>query len=157
RRIGLTLLTTLLVQCGNFTLYTYFSVIFDRATHGNALIFGLLLVLWGASGTVMNLIGGRLTDTIGTRKILVSVLLVLIGVTATLSWTSAALATAVVAIIIHGATSWGQLAPQQHRLVTVMPKAAPIVLGLNTSATYIGVASAGIIGAASLTFIGAHN
>ena len=157
RRIGLILLTTLLVQCGNFTMYTYFSVIFDRATHGQPLIFGLLLVLWGTSGTVMNLIGGRLIDTIGTRTILVSVLLVLMGVTATLSWTSAALATAIVAIVIHGATSWGQLAPQQHRLVSVMPKAASIVLGLNTSATYVGVASAGVIGAASLAFIGAHN
>jgi MFS transporter, DHA1 family, inner membrane transport protein len=156
-RIGLTLLTTLFVQCGNFTMYTYFSVIFDRATKGDPLIFGMLLVLWGSSGTVMNLIGGRLIDTIGTRKILIGVLLVLIAVTATLSWTSAALATAIVAIAVHGATSWGQLAPQQHRLVSVMPMAAPIVLGLNTSATYVGVASAGVIGAASLTFIGAHN
>jgi predicted MFS family arabinose efflux permease len=38
-----------------------------------------------------------------------------------------------------------------------MPKATPIVLGLNTSATYIGVVSAGVIGAASLTVIGAYN
>jgi predicted MFS family arabinose efflux permease len=157
RRIGLTLLTTFLVQCGNFAMYTYFSVIFDRVTHGNTLILGLLLVLWGFSGTIMNLVGGRLIDTIGTRKVLVTVLVALIAVTATLSWTSAFLITAIVAIMIHGATSWGQLAAQQHRLVSVMPKAGPIVLGLNTSATYVGVASAGVIGAASLTFVGAHN
>jgi predicted MFS family arabinose efflux permease len=156
-RIGLTLLTTLFVQSGNFVLYTYFAVIFAVATHGDPLIFGLLLVVWGVSGTVMNLVGGRLIDTIGTRKVLAGVLLALIGVTATLSWTSAALATAIVAVIVHGATSWGQLAPQQHRLVSIMPKAAPIVLGLNTSATYIGVASAGVIGAFSLTFVGVHS
>jgi predicted MFS family arabinose efflux permease len=138
-------------------MYTYFSVIFDRVTHGDTLILGLLLVLWGFSGTIMNLVGGRLIDTIGTRKVLAMVLVALIAVTATLSWTSAFLATAIVAIMVHGATSWGQLAAQQHRLVSVMPKAGPIVLGLNTSATYVGVASAGIIGAASLTLIGAHN
>jgi predicted MFS family arabinose efflux permease len=157
RRIGLTLLTTFFFQAGNFALYTYFAVIFGRVTHGNTLILGLLLVLWGVSGTVMNLVGGRLVDTIGTRKVLVVMSIALIGVTATLSWTSAALATAVVAVVIHGATSWGQLAAQQHRLVSIMPTAVPIVLGLNTSATYVGVASAGVIGGASLTLIGAQS
>jgi predicted MFS family arabinose efflux permease len=156
-RIGLTLLTTLLIQCGNFAMYTYFAVIFDRVTHGDPMILGLLLVLWGSSGTVMNLVGGRLIDRIGTRKVLVAVLVALMAVTATLSWSSAAFVTAIIAVVIHGATSWGQLAAQQHRLVSVMPKAGPIVLGLNTSATYLGVASAGVIGAASLTLIGAHN
>jgi predicted MFS family arabinose efflux permease len=157
RQIGWTLLTTLLVQCGNFIVYTYFAVIFAGASHGDPLILSLLLVLWGVSSTVMNLIGGRLIDSIGARKVLVGVLLALIALTATLSWLSAAIATAIVAVIIHGATSWGQLVPQQHRLVSIMPKATPIVLGLSTSASYIGVASAGVIGAASLTFVGAHS
>jgi predicted MFS family arabinose efflux permease len=80
-----------------------------------------------------------------------------IAVTATLSWLSVAIATAIVVVIIQGATSWTQLVPQQHRLVSMMPKTTPIVLGLNTSASYIGVASAGIIGAASLTFVGLHS
>ncbi|KUR79819.1 hypothetical protein [Novosphingobium sp. FSW06-99] len=57
-RIGLTLLTTLLVQTGNFALYTYFAVIFDRAIGGNALVLGALLVLWGSCGTI----GQRLGD-----------------------------------------------------------------------------------------------
>jgi predicted MFS family arabinose efflux permease len=80
-------------------MYTYFSVIFNRVTHGDLLIFGLLLVLWGFSGTIMNLVGGRLIDTIGTRKVLVALLLALIAVTATLSWTSAILVTAIIAIM----------------------------------------------------------
>jgi predicted MFS family arabinose efflux permease len=105
----------------------------------------------------MNIANGHLLDRIGTRRILMVMLLSLIVVTATLSWTSAMLVTAVIAIALHGATSWGQLSAQQHRLVSTMPTAAPIVLGLNTSATYIGVASAGVIGAASLTTVGAHN
>jgi len=156
-RIGMTLLTTLLVQGGNFAIYTYFAVIFDRATHGNPLILGALLVLWGASGTVANLVAGRLIDTIGTRKILVSVLMVLIITSAAIPWAGATLPLAIIAIALHGATSWGQLAAQQHRLVSIMPAAAPIVLGLNTSFTYFGVASAGIIGAASLKMVGAHD
>src|SRR5262249_17771570 len=69
-RIGLTLLTTVLVQCGTFVIYTYFSVVFDRVIHGNAILFAALLILFGASGTVMNLLGGRLIDTIGSSKVL---------------------------------------------------------------------------------------
>lgn len=156
-RIGLTLLTTLLVQTGNFALYTYFAVIFDRAIGGNALVLGALLVLWGSCGTIMNLLLGRIIDTVGTRRILVGVISMLILITPLISWASAALLTAVVVIALHGATSWGQLAAQQHRLVSIMPTAAPIVLGLNTSFTYFGVAFAGVVGAASLNAIGAHN
>ena len=156
-RIVLTLLTTLLVQTGTFTMYTYFSVLFDRATGGNTLILGGLLVLFGSSGTFMNLANGRLIDRIGTRKILTAVLAVLMVVTATMAWTSATLPTAIVAIALFGAASWGQLVPQQHNLVALAPSAAPIVLGLNTSVTYIGVALAGVIGAAGLNTVGAHH
>lgn len=48
-RVGLTLLTTLLGLAGNFLVYTYFSVVFDRILT-SPLIFGALLVLWGSGG-----------------------------------------------------------------------------------------------------------
>ena len=124
---------------------------------GNALMFGGLLVLFGVAGSAMNLAGGRLIDSIGGRKVPNTMLLVLVAVAATLPFTSVALSTAIAAIVLFGACSWGQLVPQQHRLVGIMPQAAPIVLGLNTSGTYIGVASAGLVGAAAITLVGSHN
>jgi predicted MFS family arabinose efflux permease len=156
-RVGLTLLTTVLVQCGTFVIYTYFSVVFANAIHGNALMFGGLLVLFGVGGTIMNLTGGRLIDTIGARKVITAMILTLIVIAATLPYTSTTLATAVVVIALFGACAWGQLVPQQHRLVGIMPPAAPILLGLNTSGTYIGVASAGIIGAAAISVVGVNH
>jgi predicted MFS family arabinose efflux permease len=156
-RIGLTLLTTLLVQCGTFTIYTYFAVVFDRATGYSPVTLGALLVLFGCSGTIMNLAGGRLIDVVGSRRVLAAMLAVLIAVTVSLPWAGANIWTTIIAIAFYGACSWGQLVPQQHRLVTLAPASAPIVLGLNTSATYIGVASAGIIGGAGLNIIGGHN
>jgi predicted MFS family arabinose efflux permease len=157
RRVGLILLTTVLVQCGTFTIYTYFSVIFGPVIKGNALVFGALLSLMGVAGSVMNLIGGRLIDSVGTRKVLNAMLVMLVVVSATLSVTSSALLTVIAAIALFGACSWGQLGPQQHRLVSIIPHAAPIVLGLNTSGTYIGVASAGLVGAAAISIVGARN
>ena len=72
-------------------------------------------------------------------------------------WTSTNLWTAAVAIVVWGACGWGVLVPQQHRPVTLAPQAAPVVLGLNTSCTYFGVAAAGVIGAAGIKTVGPHD
>lgn len=156
-RIGFTLLTTLLTMSGIFTVYTYFTVVFDRAIGGSAVVLGTLLVLWGAAGTFANLLAGRLIDVIGNRKVIFLLLAILVIDTALLPWASANLWTAAVAIAIWGAAGWGYLVPQQHRLVTVAPQTAPVVLGLNTSCSYLGVSAGGVIGAIGLQTVDAHH
>jgi predicted MFS family arabinose efflux permease len=156
-RIALTLLCTWLYQSGHFIIYTYFTVVFDRAIGHNALLTGALLVVWGISGTVSNLVVGRLADSIGDRKLIFGMLLTLTLVVGSVSWTGSGLWTTVPALILYGAFSWGVLAPQQRRLVTIAPQTAPVVLGLNTSCTYLGVTTAGIIGALGIPAVGAHH
>lgn len=56
-----------------------------------------------------------------------------------------------------GGSGWGLLAPQQHRLVAVAPQTAPVLLGLNTSSTYLVVTTAGVIGAFGIPILGGHN
>ena len=156
-RISLTLLTTWLYQSGQFVAYTYFTVVFDRAIGHNSVLVGLLLVAFGVSGTIANLFVGRLADSMGNRKLIFTMLIVLAAVLASLSWASASLWTAIPALIIWGACGWGLLAPQQHRLVAVAPQTAPVVLGLNTSCTYLGVTTAGVIGAFAIPVLGGHS
>jgi hypothetical protein len=69
-RVALTLLTGLVYQTGHFISYTYFTVVFDDVLNHNSLLIGAMLVLWGTSGMVANLIAGRLSDTIGNRKVI---------------------------------------------------------------------------------------
>lgn len=156
-RIALTLICTWLYQSGHFIIYTYFTVVFDRAIGHNAVLTGALLVLWGTSGTVSNLVMGRLADSIGDRKLILTMLVALTIVLASVSWAGASLRTTIPALIIYGIVSWGLLAPQQHRLVTIAPQTAPVVLGLNTSCTYLGVTTAGVIGALGINPVGAHH
>lgn len=156
-RVALTLLCTWLYQSGHFVIYTYFTVVFDRSIRHNAILTGALLVLWGTSGTVSNLVAGKLADSIGSRKLIFTMLTVLTAFLLTVSWTSATLWTTVPALVVYGAVSWGLLAPQQHRLVAVAPHTAPVVLGLNTSCTYLGVTTAGVIGAVGMNHVGAHH
>jgi predicted MFS family arabinose efflux permease len=156
-RVALTLLTTLLAQAGNFIVYTYFAVVFDRAIGGSTAVLGMLLVLWGSAGTVMNLVAGRYLDRIGPRKVLVFMLTILIVNMALIPWAGAWLATGLIVIVIFGACGWGIQVPQQHRLVHLAPTAIPVVLGLNAAATYFGVSTAGLLGAAGIAVVGAHN
>jgi predicted MFS family arabinose efflux permease len=156
-RVALTLLCTWVYQSGHFIIYTYFTVVFDRAIGHSALVTGALLVIWGVSGTVSNLVSGRLADSIGDRKLILGMLVVLTLVVATFSWTGANLLTTIPALIVYGAVSWGLLAPQQRRLVHLAPQTAPVVLGLNTSFTYLGVTVAGVIGALGISAFGAHH
>jgi predicted MFS family arabinose efflux permease len=156
-QVGFTLLTTLLTMSGIFTVYTYFTVVFDRVIAGDGIVLGCLLVLWGAAGTLANLVSGRLIDAIGGRKVISLLLALQVLNTVLLPWTGAHLWTAAVAIAIWGACGWGYLAPQQHRLVTAAPQAAPIVLGLNNSCSYLGVSVGGVVGALGLRTVDAHH
>ncbi|MCA7991776.1 MFS transporter [Burkholderia cepacia] len=155
-RVALILATTLLAMSGIFTVYTYFSVVFDRAVGGQPIVLGVLLVMWGAAGTVSNLLAGRLIDSFGSHKVIVLMLGLLVVDMAAFPWTSLHVWSAALAIAVWGACGWGILVPQQHRLVTLAPAIAPVLIGLNTAGTYFGVTAAGIIGAAAIPVIGGH-
>lgn len=155
-RIALTLLTTFVYQAGHFICYTYFTVVFDRV-RASTLVVGGLLVLWGSSGMIANLVTGRLSDRIGNRKVITTLLIALTAVMALLPTFGGNLPLSILGIGAWGAFAWGLLAPQQHRLVSIAPDAAPVVLGLNTSATYLGVTVAGVIGAIAMPAVGGHN
>jgi len=155
-RIGLTLATTFLFFSAAFTIYTYFAAVFDQVTGGNPARLGGLLVLWGAAGTISNLLAGRLIDRIGNRRVLVTMLGLVLADFVLLPWTSTSLVNAIPAILLWGACGWGILVPQQHRIVSIAPAVAPIVLGLNNSATFLGTTAAGMIGAAGIDLFGAQ-
>jgi predicted MFS family arabinose efflux permease len=156
-RIGLTLATTFLFFSAAFTIYTYFAVVFDRAIGGNPAVLAGLLVVWGIAGTISNLLAGRLIDTIGNRKVLVTMLAFVLVDFVLLAWTGGNLWTAVPAVLLWGACGWGSSVPQQHRIVGIAPQIAPIVLGLNNSAVFLGTTAAGIIGAAGIELLGGDN
>jgi predicted MFS family arabinose efflux permease len=156
-RVLLTLLTTWLVYAGLFLVYTYIGLSFDRATGGDARILAGLLLLWGVAATVGNLLAGRLTDRLGSRRIINAAIALVALDFVLLPWSSASLATAVPALIVWGLCGWGLLVPQQHRLISIAPSGAPLLLGLNSAAIYVGVSMSGLIGGAAITRIDSHS
>ncbi|AET93356.1 major facilitator superfamily transporter family protein [Burkholderia sp. YI23] len=156
-RVGLTLTTTVLAQIGTFIIFSYFSVVFDRATGHSPVVLGALLVLWGLAGTFSNLLTGRILDRIGSHRVVMIKLAIVAAVVFTLPITSAHLWSAAIAVTIWGACAWGVLVPQQFRLASLNPPMTAVLVGLNTSATYVGVSIAGTLGAAVIPLTGSHN
>lgn len=155
-RVLLTLLTTLTAYSGMFAVYTYIGVTFERVTGGRTDVLAGLLLLWGAAATVGNLSAGKLTDRFGSRTIIYSALALGALNFALLPWAAAHMWSAALSIIVWGVCGWGLLVPQQHRLISLAPAAAPLLLGLNSAALYVGVSAAGVIGAASITLLDRH-
>jgi predicted MFS family arabinose efflux permease len=156
-RIALTLLTTLAAYGGLFVVYTYVGVTFDRVTGGDGAALAGLLSLWGVAATIGNLAAGRLTDQLGSRRIINIAIIVAAADFALMPWTSAHLATAVVALVVWGLCGWGLLVPQQHRLIGIAPAMAPLLMGLNSAAVYVGASASGVIGAVGITFLDKHD
>jgi predicted MFS family arabinose efflux permease len=155
-RVALTLLTTLAAYAGMFSVYTYMGVSFDRATGGRAEVLAGLMLLWGVAATVGNLAAGRLTDRYGSRVIINGAIAVLVLNFLALPWSSATLPTAAIALVIWGLCGWGLVVPQQARLISIAPAAAPLLMGLNSAALYVGVSIAGVVGATGITLMDRH-
>ena len=154
-RIGLTLATSFLFGVGAFTIYTYFTVVFAGAIGGDPVKLAALLALFGLSGTAATLLSGRFVDRVGSHKVLVVILVGLLISYLLMPWTGSNFWSAIPTVLIWGAAGWGMIAPQQYRLVNSAPAVAPIVLGLNNSATFLGTTIAGVVGALGIRLAGA--
>lgn len=155
-RVALTLLTSLFAFGGFLMVYTYVGVVLVRVTGGDEGILAGLLLLWGVAATAGNLLSGRLVDRFGSHPILRAGLGLGIVNFGLLSWTSAHFVGAAVALVVWGLCGWGLLVPQQHRLVTTVPRAAPLLLALHNTATYGGLACSAFLGGLALTWVDAH-
>lgn len=156
-RVAATLATTLLVMFGVFLVYTYISVVFDRATGGNGTHLAALIAVWGIAATIGNLAAGHLTDRFGDRRIVNLAILILALDFALMPWSSKSLGPALFALAVWGACGWGLIVSQQHRLIGIAPGLAPILLALNAASIYLAVSASGAVGGLVMGMLGSHD
>lgn len=157
RRAALTLLTTLFAFGGFLMVYTYAAVVFDRVTEGDGRRLAGLLLFWGVGGVLGNLLSGRLVDRFGSRIIINSTLLTGAANFCLLPWSATTFAGSALALFTWGVVGWAPIVPQQHRLVKIAPSSAPLLLALNNTATYAGVACSALLGGLALLVIDHHD
>ncbi|MDM0002606.1 MFS transporter [Variovorax sp. J22P240] len=155
-RVTLALLTNVFANGGLLMVYTYAGSVLDRVTGGSERILATLLLFWGVSALIGNLASGRLVDRFGSRSVMNASLAIAIINFCALPWASTSVAGAVLCLAIWGFVGWGVIVPQQHRLVKMAPKVAPLLLALNNTATYGGLACSSVLGGLVLLVIDRH-
>ncbi|MFI5768314.1 MFS transporter [Streptomyces sp. NPDC051658] len=153
-RVLALLAVTSLAFLGTYTLYTYISPTLRDATGGNESLLTLILLAWGVGILAGNITAGRLVDRHDSARVLTGALTL-----ATLALVLTPLATRALASTLAWAVVWGVtvgviVVPQQHRLISLSPAAAPVLLGLNSSALYIGIALGGGLGGLAQEWLG---
>ncbi|MEU6153239.1 MFS transporter [Actinosynnema sp. NPDC047251] len=136
------LVVSLLACLATFAVYGYLDPVLDDAAAP------WLLLAYGVGGVVGNVVGGVAADRFGPRTPL---LVALAGSSAVLALLPTALASpvgAVAAMAAWGALFWAFNPPLMALLVEVCPERAGVLLALNASAIYFGIAGAGVLGAA---------
>ncbi|WP_040810787.1 MFS transporter [Nocardia concava] len=157
KTIATGLLHAVLLFGGMFTVYTYLAAAMHTATGGSTGRFTALLWVYGLTAVVGSTLGGRLVDRLGSRRIMP---LTLIGAGVVVALAQAAgghFATAVVWCVAFGIPGWIWAVAQQHRLVELSQQGSPLLLGLNASAQYFGIAIGGAAGGLGLRWWGASS
>lgn len=139
-RLMLTVAVTAVQAAAQFTVLSFLVPSIKALFNASPETIGALLVAFGATGVVGNIIGARLVDRIGAAKVL------LYGVGSMLaahviwlfvpgSWTLL-----VAFLLLWGLGCFSTNSAQQARLVLLSPPHAPVSVAMNSSAMYFGQA-----------------
>jgi len=150
-RLVLALLPALLWYLGYYVVYTYIAPFLQQ----NLKIVDIsgLLIAFGLGVVIGSWSGGKLADRFGSRRpLLISVGGVMI-LEAILSLTTHTLFGSLVMLFVFGLVGAIIFIPQQYRLLSLAPEHANVILALNNSTFYLGVAGGAALGAVALRSI----
>ncbi|MGB3339705.1 MAG: MFS transporter [Devosia sp.] len=151
------LLTTLLNLAGAFTVIIYLAVVTTESIGLPRELVPAVLLAFGIGAAFGNAAGGQLADRVGARPTVIGAAL-LNGVMLVAISLAAHLPAAIVGpaffalIVLWGATGWAFPPAQSSYLLSLSPGNAPLVLSLNASALYLGIAGGSLIGGLVLQY-----
>jgi DHA1 family inner membrane transport protein len=146
--------TTLLYFGAIFSVFSYIGPVLRALAGVSDAWLSLTLMLFGCSGVAGTLLGGWATDRFGAvpalRVLLVMFMLSMLAVPLTQGHYAPMLAV----FLCWGVCGFGMMAPQQSRLVAVDLARSPVLLSLNSSMMYFGMALGAAVGGALLPWTG---
>jgi len=145
------LLTTFLYIAGTFSVIVYIAPLSTGPMHLAPAMVPMVLLAFGVGAAFGNYAGGQLADKWGAQRTIVVnlalgvALLVILGLLPLLpaDWTGPAF---LLFMVTWGVLGWSFPPAQASRLIALAPNSAPLVLSLNGSALYLGVAAGSVIG-----------
>lgn len=153
-RVVMTLAAALFLTAGFNVVYIFSSVVTDGGTGGSGSLLAILLLIYGIAGVIGNLLAGRLTDRLGNRVNVTSFLIAEGVLLLVLPFVSSSYVGTAILFGLWGIASFASVVPLQHRLVVIDPATSAIALSWYTTAMYVGIGLAPIIGAAAFAIGG---
>ncbi|MFD4529540.1 MFS transporter [Streptomyces sp. NPDC058470] len=147
-------LTTFLVFLSFQTSFIYYTVGTHAATGGDQDRLTLLLLVSGIASVGGSSIGGRLVDKWGPRAVILTSSTAYVVLAATAPWTLRTMPTALVASALTPLVGWGIAVALITRVASLDPPNAPVLVSLNSSALYLGMAAAGGTGSLAIALFG---
>lgn len=154
REVQLVLLTTLLYFSAIFTVFSYIGPVVSALVPGSGPRLSWTLMVFGLSGVAGTVLGGWATDRFGPRRTMQWLLLCLSAAMALLPLSAGHYGAMLAALVLWGCCGFGMMAPQQSRLARLAPAHAPLVLSMNSSMLYIGMALGAALGGPMALWLG---
>jgi DHA1 family inner membrane transport protein len=151
------LLATLLNLAGAFTVIVYLAVVATTSIGLPRELVPAVLLTYGVGAAFGNAAGGQLADRIGARQTVIGAALLnafmLLAISTVAHMHSDLAAPLFFGIVLAwGGTGWAFPPAQSSHILSLAPSSAPLVLSLNASALYLGIAGGSLLGGLVLQF-----
>lgn len=152
------LVTTLLALVGAFTVFAYVAPLAIEGGGLSEIALPGMLLAFGVGAVIGNIAGGQAADrfgatrTVGWSLALSAAMLIMLSVIPTFLPQHIAGPALMAMMVPWGIVGWAFPPAQASRIIKLAPDAAPIVLSLNGSALYLGVAVGAVVGGGVLRY-----
>jgi predicted MFS family arabinose efflux permease len=150
-RVVLTLLPAFLWNVGVYVLYPYIALLLQQQLHISDV--SVLLACFGLGIILANGISGRLSDHFGSNLLVVVFLSALLVIQLVLPLVTTTISSGAIMLLLWGMSFALLFIPQQQRLLNTAPEQATVLLALNNSALYLGIAGGATVGGLALRWL----
>jgi MFS transporter, DHA1 family, inner membrane transport protein len=149
-RVVLALLPALLWNIGVYVLYPYIALLLQLKLHVSDV--SVLLAFFGLGIILANWMSGLLADRFTPHRLVLVFLSTLIVIQLVLPLVTTTIISGAIMLLLWGMSFALLFIPQQQRLLNIAPEHANVILALNNSALYLGIAGGAAVGGLALRF-----
>ncbi|GHC71461.1 MFS transporter [Streptomyces cinnamoneus] len=135
-------------------VYVYLATAVEGATGGDADRLSAVLLVTGVASVAGSWLGGRAVDRLGAGSVLLVAGLAAAAAFAALPWLGRTMPGAMAYAVVGPLAGWAIGVALPHRLASIDPPSAPLLISLNSSALYLGIAAGGGTGSAAIALLG---
>ena len=151
-------LVTVLAYAGSFTAYTFIAPILTQVTGVTGATVSLFMLVYGITAAVGNILGGKLTDSMGVNRANILIISGTVVVVLGMWLLSSSPVSMGILVALLGMVTFAAVPALQARLIGVAEQHAPhahgVAAGLNIAGFNSGIALGSVLGSITISHAG---